>query len=136
MDELVDRYSMPIDLSDIQPFQRLRDLMGFYTTEASRALVDLAKYRAHRRHLQGKLKRRRSIIMRSASDTKWRADAEAANDPRIVDIQDQLDNTESVIEILDALQQTYVRNYDALSRELTARTGDRDRYYGRGGMGK
>ena len=136
MDDLVEKYSMPLELSNIQPFQHLRDLMGFYTTEASRAIVDIAKYKGHRRYLQARLKQRRAFILGSAGNIKWRAEAEVAGDRRAIDIGGELDNCESIIELLEALHVGYVRNYDALSRELTARSGDRDRWYGRGGSGR
>ena len=137
MDSLAEKYAMPVDISNIEPFQRLRDLMGFYATEASRALVEVAKARSHVRYLQRRLSGRRSTILaQGASITKWRAEAAVDADPSIRELTDSIGRHEGLIDILRSLQETYAKNYEVLSRELTARTNDRDRWYGRGGDGR
>ena len=127
---------MPVNISEIEPFERLRDLMGFYTTEASRAQVTVSTMRAHVRYLQGRLRRRRGLISSSEAKTKWQAEALFDSDSTALELYDEIEEYENTIDIMKSLHETYVRYYDVLSRELTARSNDRDRWYGRGGDGR
>lgn len=136
IDELLAKYHMPANLSEIEPFERVRDFLGFYTTEASRALFTLSQYRARRRTLNREMGRRKSHLMGSTSGAKWRAEAEIQSDKRLSKLQDELDVVENVIDIMEVLYQNYSEYVKALSREITARTGEKDRYYGRGGDGR
>jgi hypothetical protein len=136
MDELLERFNMPANISDIEPYQRVRDYLGFYTTEASRALFTLSQYRARRRYLTGQVRSRKSHLMGSKSGAKWQAEATIQSDKKLSHLQDQLDITENIIDMMEVLYQNYTEYVKALSREITARTDDRDRWYGRGGSGK
>lgn len=134
IDELLQKYHMPANLSEIEPYQKVRDYLGFYTSEASRALFTLSEYRARRRTLNREIGRRKSVLMGSAGNSaKWRAEAQMQLDKKLSSLQDELDVVENVIDIMDTLFQNYSSYVRALSREMTARTGDRDNWYGRGG---
>lgn len=134
MDATIVKYAMEVDISQIQPFERLRALLGFFTTESSRALVDIAVWRSHQRSLKRAIDQRTASQMASTSSTsQWRAKAIVRDDKKIQKWQSEWDTCEDVIDILDALFKTYSANVVALSREQTARQGDKDRYYGRGG---
>lgn len=129
MDELFERFEFPAVLSEIQPFDRVRDLLGFYTSEAGRANVEVRKHRAHLRHL----KRGRDNLMRRLmrdlpkGTPKWRAQSEAESSKRLRGLEDEIAVTESIIEITDALAEDYGRKADALSREITSRRDEWER---------
>jgi len=74
--------------------------------------------------------------MGSKSGAKWQAEATIQSDKKLSHLQDQLDITENIIDMMEVLYQNYTEYVKALSREITARTDDRDRWYGRGGSGK
>lgn len=138
IDELLEEFQMVADLSNIEPFQQVRDLLGFYTSEAARAHLSLTQQKAHRRWLLHRIERRKARVISRLPDraTKWRANAAANEDKKIYEYQQDLLICENLIEILDGLHETYGNYANALSREMTARKDDRDRWYGRAGQGK
>ena len=134
MEKTIEKYAMEADLSNIQPFERLRSLLGFYTSESSRALIDAGLYRAERKRLQRAIDDRTASLMASTKvATAWRAKALVRDDKKIQRWYESIEICDNVIEILDRLVKTYDGYVNALSREQTARQNDRDKYYGRGG---
>lgn len=125
---------MEADLSNIQPYQRLRDMMGYYTNELSRSMVDLAKQRAQRKWLRSQMDERAAFLTtRTTFREKWRATAQAKNDKKFQKLSAAYDVCDSTIDLLEALLAGFKANYDALSREMTARHDEKKRYDGRGG---
>jgi phage gp29-like protein len=134
MDELLEIYSMPVDLSKIQPFEHVRDLLGFYASEASRALVSRAVWRGRLRHLKDALDDAKTDAMSSSeAKTRWSTQLQAATSPKVRRIVREMTYVENVIELLTALYEKYNKDSEDLSREITARREDRDRWYGRAG---
>lgn len=128
---------MQIEISEL-PFDRVRDQLAFYTTESSRAYVTLAQHKAHRRYLLRQMADRKNKVINKLSQRvpKWRAVSKSEADKRVLRFQDELTTTDNIIEILERLGDMYRGYADALSREITARKDDRDRWYGRAGSGK
>ncbi len=136
MDALLEEYGMVIDVSTIQPFEMVRDMHSFYTSEAARAAVKLAEHKASRRTLKRTISTRTASLMGSQTGTKWRASAEIERQPEIRRLNRALDFTENLIEMMTEIKENYFKYADSLSREITARTKERDAYYGRAGSGR
>jgi hypothetical protein len=137
MDSLLEHYQMVADLSEIQPFERLRDMLGFYTSEAARAAIDRNKYRGERRRVERRLRRLTASLRGSVgARTKWQADVEIENQPTIVKLRKELDHVNTMIEFLDDLSSGFSADAAALSREQTAREIEYRAYHGRPGSGR
>lgn len=123
---------MEVELTTLS-HEDVRDRLGFYTNEASRAALMVTVYRAHKRDLLRKATLRRARVIANFKGTKWQADAKAEADEKVQKYRDRASEADSLIEMLEELAKMYDRNAFALSRELTARDRDRERWQGRGG---
>lgn len=132
---MLKKYGMVLNVSRIEPFQHLRDMLSFYTGEANRAHVNVALNEGTVRDLEEFIKKRRARILAGADRRagKWRAEAEVEEDEKINDARKKISYLTTLIGLQKALRDGYYKNADLLSREQTARTNDRDRWYGKAG---
>lgn len=124
-------------MSELQTSEELRGRLSFYAGEAGRALLERNKQKARRRGVVRRTKRRRAILVSAMGNIpKWQADTKIENDRTIVKLNNQLEECDSLIEIVDGLYDTYLAYHTALSRELSARIKDKEMWQGRTGSGR
>ncbi len=137
IDELLRKFAMPLDMTDIVSFDELRSFLSFYTSEGARALTAQHQQRAQRRRLLRRLGRRRAALLGSQGNVaKWQAELSTANDHIVTKLLDSIELCDNLIEILDGLSKNYNGYVKALSREISARISDREKWYGRPGQGR
>ncbi len=128
---------MPVEISNIEPFEELRNFLSFYTGEAGRALLAYNRQKVARRRLQGQLKRRRSSLYDSGGRVaKWQAESSVENDRVVSSLTEQIENCENMMDILNGLVDTYEEYHKTISREISARISDREKWQGRTGSGR
>lgn len=128
---------MPEDMSAVQPFEHLRAMLSFYTNEYARANISHRQHLAELRHLERQLKRRTASLagdMRRVP--KWQIELLIQDDKKVRRLNDKMEICETVIEIFKDLTKNYLEYTKTLSREISARISDRDRWQGRSGSGK
>lgn len=137
LDELLERYYMPEDMSEVQSFEQLRAMMSFYTGEAARANISYQQHKAEHRDLLRQLKRRTaSLVGDMKRIPKWQVELSIADDKKIIKFNDAIEIELTVIDIMKSLSKTYGEYSDTLSREISARISDREKWQGRAGSGR
>lgn len=134
MEELYDEYAMVANVSNIQPFERLRDMQAFYAGEAARAIESKNRFYAQKAFAERRVKNRKAHLMDSnESKTRWRVMAAVESDSRIRELEEEILLCETSMKYLEDIGKSYSDFAFSLSREITARMGDRDRWQGRAG---
>lgn len=106
--------------------------LGYVNTYLARCEIDMKSYLQDKRDYEAAHRKNVMEGKKASEMRKWEADAELVGDETWEQLRDQFMLAEAMVIQLKAVQKSYEGYYATASRELTRRSGERERDQGRG----
>lgn len=123
---LLERYaSLPVDLTAL-PGVKLGKLLGVLASFSEYADYQLALLEGRRDRLENAVESRYAevSILKDTGLEKWRLESQIIRDDKYRRLKKKLLSVSSKARLVKALRDSYIRNYSAVSREITRRISE------------